>query len=56
MMESQNKEKEEKEKAEQLRSTFAGQMDELRVAHTKQVAELRDEISDKQEAINELKE
>lgn len=47
---------EEKEKAEQLRSMFDGQMDELRGAHTKQVAELRDEISEKQEAINELKE
>lgn len=47
---------EEKEKAEQLRSMFDNQMDELRDAHTKQVAELRDEISEKQEAINELKE
>lgn len=47
---------EEKEKAEQLRSMFDNQMDELRDAHTKQVAELRDEISEKQDSINELKE
>lgn len=47
---------EEKEKAEQLRAMFECQMDELRDAHTKQVAELRDEISEKQEAINEVKE
>lgn len=47
---------EEKEKAEQLRAMFDSQMDELRDAHTRQVAELRDEISEKQEAINELKE
>lgn len=46
---------EEKQKAEELRSMFDNQMDELRVAHTKQVAELRDEISEKQEIINELK-
>lgn len=47
---------EEKQKAEELRSMFDNQMDELRDAHTKQVAELRDEISEKQEVINELKE
>lgn len=47
---------EEKEKAEQLRAMFDSQMDELRDAHTRQVADLRDEISEKQEAINELKE
>lgn len=47
---------EEKEKAEQLRAMFESQMDELRDAHTKQVADLRDEISEKQEAINEVKE
>lgn len=35
---------------------FDNQMDDLRDAHTKQVAELRDEISDKQEIVNELKE
>uniref|UniRef100_A0A0K8TN52 Kinesin-like protein n=1 Tax=Tabanus bromius TaxID=304241 RepID=A0A0K8TN52_TABBR len=46
---------EEKQKAEQLRAMFDNQMDELRDAHTKQVAELRDEISAKQEAMNELK-
>lgn len=47
---------EEKQKAEQLRGEFDGQMDQLRDAHTKQVASLRDEISEKQEQINELKE
>lgn len=47
---------EEKEKAEQLRGAFDNQMDELRDAHTKQVASLRDEISEKQDTISELKE
>lgn len=47
---------EEKQKAEQLRVAFDNQMDQLRDAHTKQVGELRDEISEKQEMINELKE
>jgi len=47
---------EEKQKAEQLRVEFVDQMDQLRDAHTKQVASLRDEISEKQEQINELKE
>lgn len=47
---------EEKQKAEQLRVKFVDQMDEVREAHTKQVANLRDEISEKQEQINELKE
>jgi kinesin family member 5 len=47
---------EEKQKAEQLRVEFVGEMDQLRDAHTKQVANLRDEISEKQEQINELKE
>lgn len=47
---------EEKQKAEALRAMFDSQMDELRDAHTKQLAELRDEISAKQEAMNELKE
>ncbi|XP_055681454.1 kinesin heavy chain [Lutzomyia longipalpis] len=46
---------EEKQRAEQLRSAFDKQMDQLRDAHTTQVATLRDEISEKQEAINELK-
>lgn len=46
---------EEKQKAEALRAMFDSQMDELRDAHTKQLAELRDEISAKQEAMNELK-
>lgn len=47
---------EEKQKAEQLRVEFVDQMDQLRDVHTKQVASLRDEISEKQEQINELKE
>lgn len=47
---------EEKQKAEQLRVEFVDQMDQLRDAHTKQVANLRDEISEKQEQMNELKE
>lgn len=47
---------EEKQKAEQLRVEFVDQMDQLRDAHTKQVANLRDEISEKQEQISELKE
>lgn len=47
---------EERQKAEQLGSMFVTQMDELREAHVKQVAELRDEISEKQEILNELKE
>ncbi|XP_055709588.1 kinesin heavy chain [Phlebotomus papatasi] len=46
---------EEKQRAEQLREAFDKQMDQLRDGHTAQVAELRDEISEKQEAINELK-
>ncbi|XP_026470738.1 kinesin heavy chain-like [Ctenocephalides felis] len=46
---------EEKEKAAQLREALEGQMDHLRDAHQKQVAMLRDEISEKQEMINELK-
>ena len=47
---------EEKQKAEQLRVEFVDQMDNLRDAHTKQVANLRDEISEKQEQMNDLKE
>lgn len=47
---------EEKQKADQLRVAFEGQMDQLRDAHTKQVAALRDEISEKQEMINEIRE
>lgn len=46
---------EEKQKAEQLRGEFVEQMDQLREAHTKQVAGLRDEISEKQQQINELR-
>jgi kinesin family member 5 len=47
---------EEKQRADELRVAFENQMDQLRDAHTKQVATLRDEISEKQEAVNELKE
>lgn len=46
---------EEKQKAEQLRSMFDSQMDELREAHTKQVSELRDEILAKQHEMSEMK-
>ncbi|XP_063695925.1 kinesin heavy chain isoform X2 [Culicoides brevitarsis] len=46
---------EEKQKADQLKMAFDDQMDQLRDAHTKQVAALRDEISEKQEMIQELK-
>ncbi|XP_055585559.1 kinesin heavy chain [Uranotaenia lowii] len=46
---------EEKQKADQLKAAFENQMDTLRDAHTKQVSALRDEISEKQEFINELK-
>lgn len=47
---------EEKQRAAQLREALEGQMDHLRDGHQKQVAMLRDEISEKQEMINELKE
>lgn len=47
---------EEKQKAEQLRSMFDGQMDDLRIAHTKQLAELRDEITKKEHNMNDLQE
>ncbi|XP_052866152.1 kinesin heavy chain [Anopheles cruzii] len=46
---------EEKQKADQLRVAFESQMDQLRDVHTKQVSALRDEISEKQDMINELK-
>ncbi|XP_039301202.1 kinesin heavy chain-like [Nilaparvata lugens] len=46
---------EEKEKATTMRVALEQQMDQLRDAHQKQVANLRDEISDKQTVINELK-
>lgn len=52
-----NKEKaEEKAQANQIRVALEQQMDQLRDVHTLQVAKLRDEISEKQELINELKE
>lgn len=47
---------EEKQRAEQLKTAFESQMDQLRDAHTKQVATLRDEISEKLEITNEMKE
>uniref|UniRef100_A0A182XLR5 Kinesin-like protein n=1 Tax=Anopheles quadriannulatus TaxID=34691 RepID=A0A182XLR5_ANOQN len=47
---------EEKQRADQLKVAFESQMDQLRDVHTKQVSALRDEISEKQELINELKE
>ncbi|XP_053966992.1 kinesin heavy chain [Anastrepha obliqua] len=46
---------EEKQKAEELRSMFDSQMDELREAHTRQVSELRDEILAKQHEMSEMK-
>uniref|UniRef100_A0A182P7N1 Kinesin heavy chain n=1 Tax=Anopheles epiroticus TaxID=199890 RepID=A0A182P7N1_9DIPT len=46
---------EEKQRADQLKVAFESQMDQLRDVHTKQVSALRDEISEKQELINELK-
>jgi kinesin family protein 5 len=52
-----NKEKaEEKEQAMQMRVALEQQMDQLRDVHQLQVAKLRDEISEKQQLINELKE
>lgn len=47
---------EEKKEAAQLRVALEEQMDQLRDAHQKQVAALRDEISEKQQLINEIKE
>ncbi|XP_066998234.1 kinesin heavy chain [Anabrus simplex] len=46
---------EEKEQANKMRVALEVQMDQLRDAHQKQVATLRDEIMEKQSAINELK-
>uniref|UniRef100_A0AAG5DWW2 Kinesin-like protein n=1 Tax=Anopheles atroparvus TaxID=41427 RepID=A0AAG5DWW2_ANOAO len=46
---------EEKQRADQLKVAFESQMDQLRDVHTKQVSALRDEISEKQEIINEIK-
>lgn len=47
---------EEKKEAAQLRQALEEQMDQLRDAHQTQVATLRDEITEKQHLINELKE
>jgi kinesin family member 5 len=46
---------EEKFEANQLREALEAQMDQLRDTHQGQVAKLRDEIGEKQELINELK-
>ncbi|KAH8400923.1 hypothetical protein KR009_001830 [Drosophila setifemur] len=46
---------EEKQRAEELRSMFDSQMDELREAHTRQVSELRDDIAAKQHEMDEMK-
>ena len=46
----------ERKEATQLRVALEQQMDHLRDAHQKQVAALRDEISEKQQLINDLKE
>lgn len=45
----------EKKEATALRLTLETQMDQLRAAHQKQVASLRDEISEKQQLINDIK-
>lgn len=47
---------EEKEQANKMRVALEVQMDQLRDAHQKQVAALRDEIMEKQTSINEVKE
>lgn len=47
---------EEKEKENTMLVALEEQMDQLRDVHHKQVAELRDEIVEKQSLINELKE
>lgn len=46
---------EEKENASKMKVALEEQVDQLRSIHHKQVAELRDEISEKQALINELK-
>lgn len=45
----------EKKEANELRLALEQQMDQLRVAHQKQVAALRDEIAEKQQLINDIK-
>ncbi|XP_060527756.1 kinesin heavy chain [Cylas formicarius] len=45
----------EKKEANDLRMALEQQMDQLRVAHQKQVAALRDEIAEKQQLINDIK-
>lgn len=46
----------EKKEANELRVALEQQMDQLTVAHQKQVAALRDEIAEKQQLINDIKE
>ncbi|XP_044753424.1 kinesin heavy chain isoform X2 [Coccinella septempunctata] len=45
----------EKKEANELRLALEQQMDQLRIAHQKQVATLRDEIAEKQENLNDIK-
>ncbi|XP_066247918.1 kinesin heavy chain isoform X1 [Euwallacea similis] len=45
----------EKKEAADLRMALEQQMDQLRVAHQQQVASLRDEIAEKQQLINDIK-
>ncbi|VVC34567.1 Kinesin motor domain, conserved site,P-loop containing nucleoside triphosphate hydrolase,Kinesin motor [Cinara cedri] len=53
---SSSKEKaEEKEKAISMRAALEQQMDQIHDVHQKQVADLRDEISEKQQVVAELK-
>lgn len=46
----------EKKEANELRVALEQQMDQLRVVHQKQVSALRDEIAEKQQLINDIKE
>lgn len=46
----------EKKEAADLRMALEQQMDQLRVAHQQQVASLRDEIAEKQQLINDIRE
>ncbi|XP_045474341.1 kinesin heavy chain isoform X2 [Harmonia axyridis] len=45
----------EKKEANELRLALEQQMDQLRIAHQKQVATLRDEIAEKQQHLNDIK-
>lgn len=46
----------EKKEAADLRMALEQQMDQLRIAHQQQVASLRDEIAEKQQLINDIRE